>query len=1292
MRMEQYLQCIDYTPWEIIENGNAPIVRKTVDGKETVIPPTSFNSYKDAKTLTQAIENRFGVIEQTYEILQKILNQLEMHGEVIPQEDINQKFLRSFSQEWTMHTIVWRNKPKIETLSLDDLFNNLKAYESEVKGTSSSSTNLHNVAFLSSSSTNRVVNTIQGVNTASTQGAADSSMTVENLSDVVIYSFFASQLSIPQPDNEDLQQINLDDLEEMDLRAPRNQDRRNKEPTRRTMLVEETTSNALVSQCDGFGYDWSDQAEEGPTNFALMAYSSTSSLLLQTLRISVVSYKTGLESVEARLLVFKKNKFVYEEDIKLLKREIYLRDLDITELKRKLELAIKEKDEIMDKCKTGLGIVMSTSYTGILATKLDLVDPSLDDFVDVNESVSESLVEKPIVETNEPMTTRKENGAPITCRKAALSFMRPFGCPVTILNTIDHLDKFDGKADEGFFVRYSTNSKAFRSGSVTLFGKDYIMLPPTTLLWNQDPPFFSSPRFLLCWINQSGRRKKKDAEDSGKDNDDEDVGAEADMNNLDAFMPVSPILTTRIHKEYPVEQIIGDLNSAPQTRRMTKNLKEHEEPKKVIQALKDPSWIEAMQNELLQFKLQKNIARLVAQGYTQEKGVDYDEVFAPVARIEAIRIFLAYASFKDFVVYQMDVNSAFLYEKALYGLHQAPRACYETLSTYLLDNGFQKGKIDNTLFIRRDKGELTFFLELQVKQKEDGIFISQDKYVTEILKKFGFSDVKTASTPMETHKPLLKDAEEHLYRSMIRSLMIFRYLKGQHKLGLWYPKDSPFDLVAFSNNDYAGASLDRKSTTRGCQFLGCRLISWQCKKYTMVANSKTEAEYIAASNCCGQRIIHKGMVDMQSNCCRVEIEVNMVNKSRCENADFAEIVDFLNANPIRYALTIHAKVKGKIIVISESSLRRDLQFDDEDEVNAVYDTPSHTKKIFANIRRQGKDFSGTVTPLFSFMLVPQADMGEGSGQPTDPQHTSTSVQPSNEEPITVPSSSQTKKTHNETITKDREDRIENATTTASSLKVEQDSGSGPRVNTLGSGEDRLKLKELMDLCTKLSDRVLDLETIKTAQAKEIGSLKKRVKKLERKRKLKTLGINLFKIGTFKRRSLGFDADMDEVFKDVEVDAEQVISAAANEVSTGDTINTGSTEVNTASASVTTVGVSISTAKPITTASVNITTAKLITPSTIATIVFEDEDLTIAQTLVKMRSEKSKVKGVVIQEPSETATRPTVPPQQHDPKDKGKAELEEEERLTREREEDANNAESDNTQAMMDADYELAARI
>ncbi|GKE15683.1 hypothetical protein Tco_1423260, partial [Tanacetum coccineum] len=197
-------------------------------------------------------------------------------------------------------------------------------------------------------------------------------------------------------------------------------------------------------------------------------------------------------------------------------------------------------------------------------------------------------------------------------------------------------------------------------------------------------------------------------------------------------------------------------------------------------------------------------------------------------------------------------------------------------------------------------GELNFFLGLQVKQQEDGIFINQDKYVAEILRKFSFTDVRTASTPMDTEKPLLKDSDGddvdvHLYRSMNRSLMyltssrpdimfavcacarfqvtpkvshshavkrIFRYLKGQPKLGLWYPRNSPFDLVAYSDSDYARASLDRKSTTGGFQFLGCRLILWQCNKQTVVATSSTEVEYVAAASCCRQVLwIQNQMLD-----------------------------------------------------------------------------------------------------------------------------------------------------------------------------------------------------------------------------------------------------------------------------------------------------------------------------------------------------------------------------------------------------------------------------------------------
>ncbi|GJT41646.1 putative ribonuclease H-like domain-containing protein [Tanacetum coccineum] len=448
-----------------------------------------------------------------------------------------------------------------------------------------------------------------------------------------------------------------------------------------------------------------------------------------------------------------------------------------------------------------------------------------------------------------------------------------------------------------------------------------------------------------------------------------------------------------------------------------------------------------MQKELLQFKIQKvwtlvdlpsgkkaigtkwvyrnkkdergivvrNKARLVAQGYKQKEGIDYDEVFTLVARVEAVRLFLAFASFMNFSVYQMDVKSTFLYgtieeevyvcqplgfvdpkflekiykvEKALYGLHQAHRAWYETLSTYVLENGFHKGQIDKTLFIKRLKGDillvqvylddiifgstkkslcdefeqimhnrfqmssmgdLTFLLGLQVKQKEDGIFISQDKYVGEILKKFGFSSIRTASTPMETNKALTKDevgedvedVDVYLYRSMIGSLMyltssrpnimflvcacsrfqvqlkvshlnavkrIFRYLKGQTKLDLWYPKDSPLILEVFSDSDYACASLDRKSTIGGCQFLGSKLISWQCKKQTVVANSTTEAEYIVASHCCGQVLwIQNQMLDYGFNFMQTKIHV--------DNESAICVVK----NPVYHSKTKHIEIRHHFI-------------------------------------------------------------------------------------------------------------------------------------------------------------------------------------------------------------------------------------------------------------------------------------------------------------------------------------------------------------------------------------------
>ncbi|GJZ59429.1 putative ribonuclease H-like domain-containing protein [Tanacetum coccineum] len=370
--------------------------------------------------------------------------------------------------------------------------------------------------------------------------------------------------------------------------------------------------------------------------------------------------------------------------------------------------------------------------------------------------------------------------------------------------------------------------------------------------------------------------------------DDEEVSAEANMNNLATTMLVSPIPTTRVHKDHPLEQIIRDIHSPPQSRRMTKNVTEHVEPKKKVWTLVDLPYGKRAIGTKWVYKNKKddkgivviNKERMVAQGYTQEEGIDYDEVFALVARIEAIRLFLAYASFMNFIVYQMDVKSAFLYgtieeevyvcqplgfedlefpnkiykvEKALYDLHQAPRAWYETLSTYLLENGFRRGTIDKTLFTKKDKDDI-MLVQVYV---DDIIFGSTKKSLcTEfeqiMHKRFQMSSMGELTfflgfTPMETNKALLKDEEAadvnvHLYRSMIGSLMYLTASRPDIMFAVCaFARDLPFDLEAFSDSDYAGASLDRKSTTGGCQFLGRRLISWQCKKQTIVANSTTEA-------------------------------------------------------------------------------------------------------------------------------------------------------------------------------------------------------------------------------------------------------------------------------------------------------------------------------------------------------------------------------------------------------------------------------------------------------------------
>ncbi|GJV62157.1 putative ribonuclease H-like domain-containing protein [Tanacetum coccineum] len=419
--------------------------------------------------------------------------------------------------------------------------------------------------------------------------------------------------------------------------------------------------------------------------------------------------------------------------------------------------------------------------------------------------------------------------------------------------------KFDGKFDEGFFVGYSMNS----DGPKWLFDIDVLTKSmnyvPVVVGINSNDLVGCVPPHRL--FDSSSKNASNDepqpSSDAGKKDDEVTTApleathanlfgdeTEVDMSNITTTYLVHSTPNTRIYKDHSLDHVISDVQSEPLKTVWT--LVDLPHGKRAI----GTKWVYRNKKDERGIVI-RNKARLVAQGYTQEEGIDYDEMNVKSAFLygkieEEVYVFFFITSrvFED----PEFLDRVYKVEKALYGLHQAPRAWYETLSTYLLDNGFQRGQIDKTLFIKRVKGDILLvqvyvddiIFGILTKRSlciDDGIFISQDKYVDEILKKFSFLTVNTTSTPMETSKPLMKDknAEDvdvHLYRSMIGSLMyltslrpdimfvvcacarfqvtpkvshlhavkrIFRYLKGQPKLGLWYPKDSPSDLEAYTD-------------------------------------------------------------------------------------------------------------------------------------------------------------------------------------------------------------------------------------------------------------------------------------------------------------------------------------------------------------------------------------------------------------------------------------------------------------------------------------------------------------
>ncbi|GJW17314.1 putative reverse transcriptase, RNA-dependent DNA polymerase [Tanacetum coccineum] len=1062
---------VDYSLWEVIENGNAPPITKLVEGVETIIAPSTaeekaqrrlelkarstllmgipnehqlkFNSIKDAKSLLQAIEKRFGGNAATKKTQRNLLkqHQLEIHGESILQEDVNQKFLRSLSPKWNTHTTVWRNKPKIDTLRLDDLYKNLKIYEPEVKGTSSLKTNIQNVAFMSSnstSSTNGAVNTAHDVTTTSTQATAVNSTIIDNLSDIVIFAFFANGYAKMRarriledeleggflvnvywrplgnfiPPNPDLLFSGLEEF----VNEPIVSEPIVKKPVVKTSEAKDSVDKPKAVRKNNGAPIIEDWVSDSEQEYVHQAKMKKKTIKPSFAKIEFVKSKEQVKSSRKTTVKqgqstsrFRGERCDLKWYVKAHDREqFYLTDFEKFD---EGSICLWDVPRENNMCSVDLKNIVPKGGLTCLFAKATSAESKLwhrrlghINFKTMNKLVKGNLVR------GLPSKVFEDNQTCVACQKGK-----------------KHRASNQSNGNAGT----KACDDAGKARMEIVPGKDYILLP----LWTADPPFSqnskSSPDIEF---KPSGDDEKKVDEDSRKDSegidhekednvnstnnvnaastnevndvgaktnielpidpdmpeledivylddDDEDVGAEADMNNLDAFMSVSPIPTTRVHKDHPIEQVIGDLNSTPQTRRMIKNLEEHglfssvqqrtnhkdfqnclfacflsqEEPKKTLVDLPNgkraigTKWDFGNKKDERGIVI-KNKARLVAQGYTQEERIDYDEVFALVARIEAIRLFLAYASLKTCgSCTDLDVKSAFLYvEKELYRLHQAPRAWYETLSTYLLDNEFQRGKIDKT-------------------------FLSEG--------------TKSTATPHKNQKPLLKDedgeeVDVHLYRSMIGSLMCLTssrpdimfavYLKGQPKLGpwLWYSKDSPFDLVAYTDSDYARARLDRKSTTGVAEYVAasscCGQVLWiqnqlldyregclewngkaakdEIQLYLILLEKAKKSvrlrmeKLVIREN--RQRIVWKGIGVNAGNSKLMLLGINLillivikVNAARHNLLLLANLLLLVQVNVVEVQL--QALVDGKKIIVTEASIRSDLQLDDAEGMDCL---------------------------------------------------------------------------------------------------------------------------------------------------------------------------------------------------------------------------------------------------------------------------------------------------------------------------------------------------------------------
>ncbi|GJU05203.1 putative ribonuclease H-like domain-containing protein [Tanacetum coccineum] len=689
---------------------------------------------KARRNLMMGIPNEHQLKFNSIKDAKKLLEALELLDEKLSQEDVNQKLLRSLSPEWNTHVVVWRNKADLDTMSMDDLYNNLKVYEPKVKGMSKPKL-AHNTGLLV---------LLHGVSNVATQVNTAKSTNIDNLSDAVICAFFASQ---PNRSAELLE--NQGQQEHRKVPPPYNgYFHASKNLTCLLPGLDDLVNEPVIQVSDGLGPQKKliflsnvqgnphmDLQDQGVIDSGCSRHMTRN-----------MSYLTDYEEIDGGYVAFRGNPKGGKITRKCI---IKTGNLDFENVYFVFNLF--SVSQMCDKKNSVLFndteyIVLSPNFKFIDESQVLLKVPRKNNMysVDLKNMVPKGgltcLFAKAIFDESKlwhrRLATKDETSGILKSFITGIENLVDHKVKVIRCDNMtefknremnqfyemkDHLGKFDGKAEKGFFVGYSLNSKAFR----VFNSRTRIVEENLHIRFSESTPNVvgSRPDWLFdidALIRTMNYEPIVDSTQSNEfcsstvnvvgTNEVNAVGGKTSIKLL--FDPNMPALeyysifdfsiddkddganpTTRIHKDHPLNQVIGDLQSATQTRKMSKNLEEHGRTQK------GNSCIEGS-------KLDRSYAGRastiqVTRRYTQEEGIDYDEVFAPVARIEAIRLFLAYASFKDFVVYQMDVKSAFLYGKI-----EEEVDWYATLSTYLLDNGFQRGKIDKTLFIKRHKGDI----------------------------------------------------------------------------------------------------------------------------------------------------------------------------------------------------------------------------------------------------------------------------------------------------------------------------------------------------------------------------------------------------------------------------------------------------------------------------------------------------------------------------------------------------------------------------------------------------------